>query len=232
MFEGLKKNISDLFFPVECITCAQPGQFFCGECQKLIVSIDNRCLVCNDRASSVGLCSVCAPSVNYDEIYVLGKFTGTVLETAVEKLKFSFIEELAKILAQCLSAKLSARGLVIDSKNAIIIPIPLHEKRFCERGFNQSELLAQELARDLRGVTRSDILFRSRATRQQARLSRAEREENIHDAFTIRNGEYIKDKIVYIIDDVFTSGATVNFAAKLIREYAPQKIVILALAHG
>ena len=232
MFKGARKFISDLFFPVECVTCSQPGQFFCKNCQKLIVSLANRCLVCNDGVSDQGVCEVCASQVPYDEIYVLGKFTGTVLEVAVEKLKFSFVEELAKILASCLAASLTNRGLVFDPVSAIIIPIPLHEKRFCERGFNQSELLSEWLARDLAVAMRTDILFRDRATRQQARLTRAEREENIRDAFTVQNGDLIKDKIIYIVDDVFTSGATVGAAAKLIREYAPNKIVVLALAHG
>lgn len=113
----------------------------------------------------------------------------------------------------------------------LIVPVPLHPNRLQERGFNQSFLLAKRLAKGS-GIPLCDALGRVRHTPHQVGLSRTARQKNLHDAFTVRHREKIAGKTVVIIDDVMTTGSTIEHCAKELHKADAKKIYGLVLATG
>jgi competence protein ComFC len=112
----------------------------------------------------------------------------------------------------------------------IILAVPLHKKRFLERGFNQAELIAIEISRIFGMKTDFKSLKRIKNTKQQANLSKKERLENMKQAFSA-NFDKAPEK-VYLFDDVFTTGQTMNEAARALKKAGVKEVNVLALAHG
>lgn len=115
-------------------------------------------------------------------------------------------------------------------KNFIIIPIPLHSGRKRQRGFNQAELLGQFIAKDM-NLEFCDTLKRIKNNKPQAKMkNHEERAKNIAGCFKIKNPEIVRGKNILLIDDVYTSGATMNEAAKILKENGARKIIAVVLA--
>ena len=111
-----------------------------------------------------------------------------------------------------------------------IIPIPLHPTRLREGGFNQAQLLAQGLSESVNVPHWPDVLIRSRPTRYQALLKEKDRWTNIHGAFRIRNPQKVIKKSVLLVDDLFTTGATLSEAASVLRRAGARKVYALTAA--
>jgi competence protein ComFC len=229
----IKQTILDWLFPKECVGCRVEGALLCAGCAAKIAAVDdNLCLLCNRNLGAFGICETCAESTYLDEIIAACVYKGTTIERAIHCFKFNFVEELAAPLANFLALKLRRLNYREKIKKGIIIPIPLHDKRFLERGFNQAELLARALTKQIGGAVYPDILQRVKFTSQQAKLERSARMENIKEAFVCLKPELIADQEVFLIDDVFTSGATMNEAARVLKAAGAKKITGLVIAHG
>ncbi|MBF0120875.1 MAG: ComF family protein [Desulfobacterales bacterium] len=117
-----------------------------------------------------------------------------------------------------------------NEKIDIIIPVPLHKKRFRSRGFNQAFLLIQNWTNMLNIIIDRDNLVRKRYTRPQVGLGKIERINNIYEAFTIIDSSIIKDKKILLIDDVYTTGATANECARILISKGATEVNVLTLA--
>lgn len=116
-----------------------------------------------------------------------------------------------------------------------LIPVPLSSKRKKERGYNQTEELARELRKidnDRNFIVRTDIVFKKVHTEQQTKLTRKERVHNLTDAFGIHDSFLIKNKNIILLDDVFTTGATMNEVTKLLKRYGAQTVLPIAFAQS
>ena len=111
------------------------------------------------------------------------------------------------------------------------MPIPLHKNRERERGFNQSEAIAKIIASELNLQLKKDLLVRAKETKIQAELKDwNQRKNNLAGAFQIPQPEGIKGKNIILVDDVYTSGATINEAVKTLKENGAKKIIALVIA--
>lgn len=133
---------------------------------------------------------------------------------------------LGKLLAQTLTQRLGP-----DPADGIV-PIPLYLTRMRERGFNQALVLAQVLAKRLRLACKKDLLIRHRPTEPQAGLSREERLANVRDAFRLHPDPWVRLKRILLVDDVYTTGATAEACAKLIKQAGAATVTVAAIAHG
>jgi ComF family protein len=232
MLARLKKTILDYFFPIVCSGCGKEGLCLCEKCvRKIEPSANNICYLCNKNFSDLGICEICREKSSLDQIIVAVKFKNSVVEKAIHDLKYNFIEELAKILADLLSEKVIGLGLQNVFYNQTIIPIPLHKKRFFQRGFNQSQLIAQSFAKRLNCHVEKNFLARKKPTDQQAKLTRVERFVNIKEAFICQSLPDNIKSAVYLLDDVLTTGATLNEAARILKAAGAKKVIALAVAH-
>ena len=114
----------------------------------------------------------------------------------------------------------------------LLIPVPLHPKRLKERGFNQSLLLVKELSRKTGIPYRKQILKKSRPTIPQVNLNGKEREKGVKGSFQIMDGEEVEGKSILMVDDVYTTGATVNECSKVLLTGGAKRVDVFTLAHA
>lgn len=148
------------------------------------------------------------------------------VKRALQRYKFKKRKAYAESLGHYLVGYLSRIGEICSAD--LVIPVPLGEKRLYERGFNQSELLAQIVSRELGLVCDTDTLLRVRETRRQSSLSMAERTANVTDAFGC--AQAIEGKTVLLIDDIFTTGATAENCARALKDAGAVKVILAAMA--
>lgn len=154
------------------------------------------------------------------------RYEGAV-RTAIRRLKYSRVRLFATLAAQFVEASLSTRPLEAD----LVMPVPLSDRRQRERGYNQSELIARELAH--LGVLPAPVtnaLVRRRDTRPQVELQRAERLTNVQDAFDCRRPALVAGHRVLLIDDVSTTGATLEACAVPLIEAGAARVMALVVA--
>ena len=112
-----------------------------------------------------------------------------------------------------------------------IVPVPLHPSRQREREFNQAQLLSQEIADEFNKKVLSDVLTRRKPTKTQTELTPQERRKNVEMSFLVTKPDLIKDTNLLLIDDVLTTGATSNEAAKSLKEAGAKMVLLLTLAN-
>lgn len=183
----------------------------CGPCRETIRRPGPRatCTGCLRPllAPAPPLCSACGAGVSFTRLTAVGLYRGP-LAVAVKRLKFGGRHELARPLGRLLAAALADRV----AQGYVLVPVPLHRVRQHERGYNQATLLAREAGRHLRLEVASGWLRRVRATPRQARLAAADRGRDLSGAFAATAA--CRGRQCVLIDDVFTTGATLCGAAQ------------------
>jgi ComF family protein len=179
-------------------------------------------------ADSDHLCSDCLSAEPYfTRARAICHYEGLMME-AISRFKYGGVTQLAKplgtFLAEYQDPELSFSG--ID----LLIPVPLHPRRLRERGFNQSLLLARFFKKKHSIPLDFTSLQRFRLTQPQTQLSASERRKNVRGAFRVTNAEAVEEKRILLIDDVFTTGATVRECAKVLVEAGAKQVDVLTLA--
>ena len=190
-----------------------------------------------DAAS--GLCGECrGGEFRFDMARSYGLYRGP-LRKAILQLKFRRQERLGKKLGGLLAATWGTLSEALHDSPALLVPVPLHRVRERERGFNQAELLARGLARALShswpGVppkVECGVLCRIRATPPQTGLSTAARHENVRGGFSVTSPERVHDRVIVLVDDVMTTGATLSACASALKAADARSVLALALARA
>ena len=217
----------DLLFPRWCVGCGREGGFICPVCLKSLPRvIPPLCPRCGLPQSSANLSPSCLGwSAEIDGIRAPFRFEG-VIRQAIHELKYRNLRALAGLLARLLNDYLLENPLPAQ----VLVPVPLHPKRLRERGYNQSYLLAKELGKLARLPVVDDCLVRERHSLPQARTSSVgERRGNVADAFACRHRR-LENKQVLLIDDVSTSGATLDACARALKRAGAASVWGLTLA--
>lgn len=171
-------------------------------------------------------CSQCKnTAIYFDKSVCVFEFSG-IVQAALHKLKFEGEREIAETMGKFMADKLMKQKWKID----IILSVPLYNKRLEERGYNQSYLLACEIARECSMDAADGVLERCRHTKSQVGLSRSERAHNVRDAFSVREKKRINGKSVLIVDDIMTTGATLNECSKAVRDGGAREVYCIAAA--
>jgi ComF family protein len=217
----------DFIFPPFCVGCGKEGDFLCPSCRKSLMRIlPPLCPLCGCPQISGALCPGCVNwQANIDGIRSPFRFDG-VIRQAIHQLKYQNLRAIATPLAWLMADYLSTNPV----SGEVLVPVPLHPKRLRERGYNQSYLLAKELGK-LAGLPVIDCcLVRQRHALPQARTATAvERRSNVADAFTCRDAR-LRGKQVILVDDVSTSGATLDAGAAALKAAGATSVWGLVLA--
>jgi len=217
----------DFLFPRWCVGCGREGNFICPSCrQSLHRIIPPLCPKCGRPQSSAILCSNCVGwQAEVDGIRSPFQFDGAIRQ-AIHQLKYGNIRALAELLAQWLNDYLVSNPV----PGEVLVPVPLHHERLRERGYNQSGLLAKELGKLTNLPVVDDCLIRQRYAPPQARTSTVdERRSNVANAFLCRDRR-LEGKQVLLIDDVSTSGSTLDACAQALKEAGATTVWGLVLA--
>ncbi len=188
----------------------------------------SRCPVCRTRPSSAkGCCAVCAAALFAPHIegfeLALGSYEGR-LERAVRAFKFHGVTRLGVTFGEEIASVIRGGAWSLD----LICPTPLHTRRRLERGYNQSAVITQTVARRLK-IPHRHAVRRVRATQQQARLGGSERQKNVAGAF---RAEPLKGERVLLIDDVMTSGATLTECSLALLEAGASGVYVAVVARA
>jgi ComF family protein len=216
-----------LLFPTRCLCCGLRGTAICARCEEAIPWISSESCPRCARASQLGrLCARCvrAPSP-LDELRAACTFDG-LLRRAIHDLKYRHGRMLAPFAAELLARSLARRPLQVD----LLVPVPLAPGRRRERGYNQSELIAEELSKLIEVPCAPAILERTRETPQQVGLPASERRENVLGAFSCPRPDDVVDQRIAVIDDVATTGATLQACAHALDEAGAAWVVGLVVA--
>lgn len=221
----IKSFLLNLLFPIECLGCGQEGDWICTSCfHKLKFSG-------NEKKSKL-----ITPDI--DEVFLAGDYDDPLLAAALKKFKYNFITalgpQLARFLVMFWQGVITSRAeLKLEPGNdfaPLVAFIPLTKKRERWRGFNQSEIIAREFVAAF-GYDCVPGLTRRRSRQTQASLDETDRLNNLQGAFRWRGADLSAHTII-LIDDVITTGSTMNEAAKILRAAGAQKIYGLAVAKG
>ncbi len=223
----LKGMALDLFFPRWCVGCGVEGSLLCKSCQRSLPWIaPPLCPRCGNPQPLGAMCSSCtAGSMVIDGIRAPFRFDGVVRQ-AVHELKYRGVRALAAPLSGLMADYLTESPV----PGEVLVPVPLHRRRLRERGYNQSALLARELGRIVGMPVVTDCLRRQRHGQPQARTSSVdERRLNVTGVFGCRDGQ-IRGRQVVLVDDVTTSGATLDACAACLKASGAVSVWGLALA--
>lgn len=193
----LSKVIKDYVFPRFCLGCNLEGHLICKNCSEQIQKHESTEFF---NLKKFGV-KILFSALLYDELTLAGR--------AYKVFKYDLIEEMFTFFVPIIQSYFSERASYFDNID-MIIPIPLHPRRYAERGFNQSVMIAKVIGDVLQKDVLNDAIYRVRYTKNQARLDKVEREENIRDAFELNSKYNFKNKKILLVDDIFTTGATVH----------------------
>ncbi|HEU4754386.1 MAG TPA: ComF family protein [Armatimonadota bacterium] len=199
----------DLLYPPRCLTCGALAEPFCGGCRSQIEPVEA------DRELPHGIHA--ARSAGWHE---------GPLRTAVLRLKFERKTALARPLGLLLAEQLESAPWKPDA----LVPVPIHWLRRLERGFNQSELIAEQLSR-ASGVPVHRLLRRTRYTLPQVGQSRSHRAENLRGAFALGGRDALRGARLALVDDVRTTGATLLECTAVLRAAGASRVYALTVTH-
>lgn len=224
---GARQTLLDLLFPPRCIVCRRAdAAWFCPTCRsKIDLIVPPLCARCG-RPLHQPVCPYCRKRpLEIDGIRAVGFFEGN-LRKSIHAFKYEHRPELAPILGDLMSDYLAAHPLPADA----ITVVPLHSAREQSRGYNQSLLLARTLGARHHLPIWENALTRVRATRSQVELDAAARQVNVHDAFCA-DGRVAGARVL-LIDDVCTTGATMDACTAALKQRGAKSVWGLALARG
>ena len=216
---SIKSLILNLIFPVSCLSCKKEGTYLCKKCFRKLKTISKKY-------------NLNTPNLN--DIFIAGDYDDKLLAELIKKFKFSFIKEIGFLLSRFLI--LFWRQVEFkkpefkEIENFLVIPVPLSKKRKRFRGFNQSEILAENFS-SFYAYSLSLDLKRIKHSVPQSSLSETKRKQNIQSSFAWC-GESLREKTIILIDDIITTGATLNECALVLKKAGAKKIYTLVLAKG
>ena len=220
------RGLLDLLYPPRCAGCGQTGALYCLSCRRSVpLVVPPLCSLCGQPHVPSGLCSRCARDpLHIDGIRSVAIFAGS-LRKAIHRLKYDYVRDLAVPLGEMLVSFWQETPLPAD----VIVPVPLHPRRVRERGYNQAALLAEQLAQVTGIPMVRDVLLRHKYTVSQTKLDAEQRRQNVDGAFTCVGSE-VRGKRVLLMDDVCTTGATLEASSVALKAGGAQSVWALTLA--
>jgi len=218
------KYILNFLAPKECFSCGQQGNFLCKDCFEQIPNNFPYCYICKKPSKDFKVHSHCKKWVYFNNVIVPFSFKHQTIRTLIHHWKFYKKKEIFEEIGSLNSNYFQS---FIGNDNYDVTFVPLYFLRKWKRGYNQSEILSHIMF-----PQSFPLLKRSRHTCQQSHLSKKDRNINVKDAFKVRlnmNDKRDKDVII-LVDDVASTGATLNECAKVLKEHGYKKVICCVLA--
>ena len=233
------KSTLDILFPRHCLYCQKllptslPDTYLCEPCRELVPqNTVSRCAFCPRATTLWRTCPACAPDHALDRLLVATDYRDPVIERLVKALKYRLVQVVAHDIGRIMATYLEQRASLLEiPKNISISSIPLHPRRLRWRGFNQAELIANTIGTELSLPVQHDLLKRKVYKRPQAEIDdRADRIANAKGIFDL--AVQPPSSTIILIDDVATTGATLDTAARLLKTAGAKKVIGFVFARG
>lgn len=229
-FKEVSGLVLDFIFPASCIICDADAEYLCKSCSRLIKPLKSRCCPVCGFGGSCFACTGCKGKTALDGLISAADYEeNRVLQKCIHQIKYNFIEPLALPVAEIMAGAIESA--VLDARvDYCLTPVPLHKKRYKWRGFNQAEILANEIGR-ISGMPVFNLLERISYKKPQMELSREERLKNVEDAFRVIESARITPKIL-LVDDVATTLSTLNECAAALKAAGAEIVIGLVAARA
>lgn len=236
MLHNFLKLLTDTIFPVNCVSCNQEGTWICNNClNKTPYNTIHYCLSCKRQTRLGEFCNNCAPIFHLDKVWIASDFQNKNINKLIKLYKYKFAQDIAESLGfflfNFLNKQIINQQKKFNTETILIIPVPLHNKRLRWRGFNQSEKLAHFIANKSQIKINTENLKRIKFKKPQASLKKEARLKNIQNVFTWQ-GAKLNHQNIILVDDVTTTGATLNECAKILKANGANEVWGLVLANG
>lgn len=215
----IKEKILNIIYPQMCGICGKLAEnSLCKKCE-IKLKKQSECQIINNGKE--------LEDKYFNELMYIFKYEGQVRKLILDYkfneksyIYFAFVNFLLK------NEKLFENIKSYDT----IIPVPISKKRFKNRGYNQSYLIANEIAKQTKLELMNNCLIKTKNIVEQSKLNKEDREKNIKGVYKLQNSQLIENKKVLLVDDIYTTGSTVNECSKMLRQGNPNEIGILVLA--
>lgn len=239
--DELKNYLLDLLFPRRCLGCEilidDLGQFhICRSCLSQVTFIGGfACAFCKSPVVTGKTCPFCKPQHCLDRLLVTTSYEEPLVEKILKTLKYRFVKSLADDLGSLMAKylkKIQVSSLKLDPETTMVVPVPLHRQRFNWRGFNQSEIMGQAISDNVGLKFYPSVLTRTTARPPQAEIAdRTSRIENIKNIFKCVE-KSVANKTVLLIDDISTTGSTLDDCARALKERGAKEVIGFVFARG
>lgn len=200
----VKKFILDLLFPKFCFLCKREGSYLCRDC---LATFEISGFHQKHKTQYLS------------DLYYPSNYQNHFIKKLIQNFKYEpFIKELAQPLSSLIIEHFQLMENQPNFKDFILVPIPLDKKRLKWRGFNQAEEIAKELSKFFKIPLFNNILIKIKGTLPQVDLSEKERRENVKNNFLVKNKNLIQNKKILLIDDVYTTGSTMEECARVLKQ--------------
>ncbi|MEK7537228.1 MAG: ComF family protein [Patescibacteria group bacterium] len=246
LLTSAKDYLLELLFPIKCAVCGKEtgdkkkNKLICTDCLKaLSPSLDFYCPLCEAKTFDGELCFSCRLIISnaennfyLDQLFYPFSYKDQAIQKVIKAFKYRFIKNLDQPLGRLMISYLDKIKGKIDLKDTIIIPVPLHKRKYNQRGYNQSELIAEQISKYLNFEIFKDCLAKNKITKDQAKLKGNKRLENLKDVFLCAKPWLAAGRKIILFDDVYTTGETMKECAKVLKEAGAKEIIGLAIARG
>lgn len=207
--------VLNFLFPPACSVCGKLDKnWLCPKCQKRVEKLEKSCVVEIENKK-------------YEKLLYLFQYE-SLIRKLILRYKFSNKAYLNHFFANEIVKNEKNRALL--KQYDLILPVPMHKKKMQKRGYNQTELVANELEKSLGIPARKDILQKVVNTITQSKLGGKARQSNILHAFFIQNDIEVEDKKIILLDDIYTTGSTSEECSRILKEAGAKEILVLVLA--
>lgn len=232
----MKTDIAGLLFPRRCPVChdavEESGELACKICRTRLPYVrEPFCLKCGKPLLSEER-EYCGDCRRKKHMFRQGRAPfvyDKLMRESIARFKYGGRREYASFYAEEILRKCAREAVLWKAE--VLVPIPLHPSRRKKRGYNQAALLARELSRRCEIPVDEKLLLRTRKTRAQKELNDQERLMNLKNAFSVRKGN-VPYKNIILIDDIYTTGSTIDEAARILRENGAQTVFFLCICVG
>lgn len=206
-----------MLFPQVCGICGIINKDgLCNKCKIKLEGLVESCIIDIDLESK-----------NFNELIYIFKYEGLIRKLILD---YKFNEKPYMYISIVDFILKNKKILEKLQKYDEIIPVPISKKRMKERGYNQSLLIAKKISKDVKISLQANCLVKTKNIIEQSKLNKEQRKQNIQNVYELKNKEILNNKQILLIDDIYTTGSTVNECAKILQEGSPKKIDVLVLA--
>ncbi len=227
----------DAVFPTFCVSCKTKYRGWCCDTcfQKITFIKKLSCPGCSQDEIMGRFCKNCSSGKSLDGLWTSHYYSDNTIKEMIHYLKYNGVKELTNQLTSLLTITLKIHSLppvwhATPRKDWLLTSVPLSNKRFRQRGFNQSELIAKQVA-EKNNFTYNETLTRILFHKPQVELTNESRIDNVRNSFA-RNSTNVADKEIILFDDVYTTGSTLNECAKILKQAGAKEVWGLTVARG
>ena len=214
---SVPESLINLIYPPTCGICGKLAEgFLCEKCNKML-----------ENQAEFGIQKYRNNEMEFDEHLYIFKYEG-IVRRYILKYKFKDKSYLYKTFANFLLK--NEKFFEIIKSYDTIIPVPISKKRQKERGYNQSYLLAKEIAKRTQINIEVKCLFKTKNIIEQSKLNKQDRIENIQGVYELKSSKKLRNQKIILLDDIYTTGSTVNECCKILKTATPNKIIVLTIA--